>query len=134
MVIDLVSAQGIQSFQGNVIASVTYVALVPKGDFKELLMTDMDLFRVTFRNKRNAYVSDLSGLGIWCPHTCTDSHTLRHALPPTSQLHKRQCQCQMLRSFFSEQVSGSLEIRNLNFTYVSLGFCAAQNSHLGKIS
>lgn len=89
MVIHLASAQGIQSFQGNVIASATYAALAPKGDFKELLMADMDLLRVSFRNKRNAYVLDFSGLGIWCPHTCMDSHALRHALPPTSQLHER---------------------------------------------
>lgn len=80
MVIYLASAQGIQSFQGNVVASVTYVALLPKGDFKELLTTDMDLIRVTFRNKRKDYVLDFSSLGIWCPHTCTDSRTLRHAL------------------------------------------------------
>lgn len=36
------------------VASVPYVTLAPKGDFKELLLTDRDLLEVSFMMERNA--------------------------------------------------------------------------------
>lgn len=52
MVNHIASAQHIQTFQGNGVASLSHTALTAKGDFKELSLTNMDLLGGSFWKKK----------------------------------------------------------------------------------